>query len=248
MSGTLARNALKTSLLALGAALACGGANAQSVISRTIAPEPVETIVTQTPTGTVVTRRPVAAPADVGVVAPAVSVSAPTVVETIPNTVDAITTREVIRRRDAVESSRRLVTRQVSARPETTRTVKRASTTVTRSARPRLVLRPAERHVIYQTIVEREVVPSRTVVAPAPTYVAPVAPALAEAPVMAADYDDEPVYTVGSVLPRNTPLYALPQNVALRVPATQSYSYAWLGGRAYLVDPVSGAVVADVTE
>src|SRR4051812_39183500 len=40
MSGTLARNALKTSLLALGAALACGGANAQSVISRTIAPEP----------------------------------------------------------------------------------------------------------------------------------------------------------------------------------------------------------------
>jgi hypothetical protein len=32
------------------------------------------------------------------------------------------------------------------------------------------------------------------------------------------------------------------------VPATQSYSYAWLGGRAYLVDPISGAVVADVTE
>jgi hypothetical protein len=114
--------------------------------------------------------------------------------------------------------------------------------------RPRLVLKPAERHIIYQTIVEREVVPSRTVITPAPTYVAPVAPALAQPPVMAADYDDEPVYTIGSVLPRNTPLFALPQNVALRVPATQSYSYAWLGGRAYLVDPVSGAVVADVTE
>jgi len=32
------------------------------------------------------------------------------------------------------------------------------------------------------------------------------------------------------------------------VPATRAYSYAWLGGRAYLVDPSTGMVVADVTE
>ena len=57
-----------------------------------------------------------------------------------------------------------------------------------------------------------------------------------------------PVYTVGSVLPESTPLYAMPQNVALRVPATQAYSYAYLGGRAYLVDAPTGTIVADVTE
>jgi len=44
------------------------------------------------------------------------------------------------------------------------------------------------------------------------------------------------------------PLYAVPQNVALSVPAIRSYSYAWLGGRAYLVEPATGMVVADVTE
>jgi len=49
-------------------------------------------------------------------------------------------------------------------------------------------------------------------------------------------------------LPRNVPLYAMPQNVALRVPATQSYSYAWIGGRAYLVNPANGVVMADITE
>ena len=41
---------------------------------------------------------------------------------------------------------------------------------------------------------------------------------------------------------------AIPQNGALSVPATQPYSYASIGGRAYLVDPLTGTVVADVTE
>ena len=69
-------------------------------------------------------------------------------------------------------------------------------------------------------------------------------------PVVAAEetVQPAPVYTVGSVLPESVPLYALPQNVALTVPATQSYGYAYLGGRAYLVEPRSGTIVADVTE
>ena len=56
--------------------------------------------------------------------------------------------------------------------------------------------------------------------------------------------------STGSALfsPANVPLYAMPQNVALGVPATRQYSYAWLGGRAYLVDPANGVVMADVTE
>ena len=117
------------------------------------------------------------------------------------------------------------------------------------------MLDPRERQIVYRTIVEREVVPrQQVIVAPsvapayvstAPAYVAPrVVP-----PVVAAD---ETVFTapitIGTVLPPNVPLYAMPQNVALTVPATQSYSYAWLGGRAYLVEPASGTVVADLTD
>ena len=38
---------------------------------------------------------------------------------------------------------------------------------------------------------------------------------------MAAGYDDEPVYTIGSVLPRNTPLFARKRNCT-RVPRTRT--------------------------
>jgi len=122
---------------------------------------------------------------------------------------------------------------------------------------PRLVLNPRERQIVYRTIVDREVMPRQQVIvatsvataysSTAPVYVAPrVVP-----PIVAAD---ETVITApitigtGTVLPPNVPLYAMPQNVALTVPATQSYSYAWLGGRAYLVEPASGTVVADLTD
>src|SRR5437588_317370 len=75
---------LAASSLAL--ALAANSASAQIVITRTIAAEPFETTVTQTPNGTVVTRRPVEAPAQG--VAPAIvqpAVPAATVAETIPD-------------------------------------------------------------------------------------------------------------------------------------------------------------------
>src|SRR5690242_16509076 len=74
---------LVPSLLAIAAATP---ASAQSVISRSIATEPVETVVTQTPTGTIVTRRPL----DDTIAAPAPVVTA------VPNSIDAITTREVV--------------------------------------------------------------------------------------------------------------------------------------------------------
>jgi hypothetical protein len=216
------------------------------------------------------------------------TVPAATFVDTGPDTVDTFTTRQVVRRAEAASEARPLVTRQVSAqrtpirRASVHRTSTRATTTVrpaapvhraarvvrestrpvavTRSA-PRLVLAPRERQIIYQTIVEQQVVPRRQmIVAPVaatpPAVVAPqygpapaiVAPAV-RAPIVAAD---ETVVTtpiaVGTVLPPNVPLYAMPQNVALTVPATQPYSYAWLGGRAYLVDPATGTVVADLSE
>lgn len=235
-------------LLAIAAATP---ASAQSVISRSITTEPVETVVTQTPTGTIVTRRPLDSP----VAAPA------PVVSTAPDTIDAITTREVVRRVETTQPTvRELVTREVAHRPEPRtvvrhtvqkRTVKR-SASVTRTVRPRIALDPAERQIIYQTIVEREVRPTREIVV-APPAVAPMLQTQivrATTPVVAQDeaVATAPVYAVGSVLPANTPLYAMPQEVGLRFPVTQSYSYAYLGGHAYLVDPTTGVIVEDVTQ
>ena len=236
--------------IAVLCALAPAAANAQAVVTRSISAEPVETVVTQTPTGTIVTRRPVDGVVQQGV-------AAPVVVETVPNTIDAITTREVVQRRSATEASR-LVTREVAARPAKHATIKRTTTRqTTRRVAPRLALNPQERQIIYRTIVEREVVPARPAVVPQ-TYatrqvVLPAAPVVtapvAQAPIVAAtEIDDEPVYRVGAVLPANVPLYAMPQNVALSVPASRPYSYAWLGGRAYVVDPATSVVMADLTE
>jgi Protein of unknown function (DUF1236) len=275
----------------LAIALATSAASAQTGISQSITAEPVETTVMQTPTGTIVTRRPLgeqpAALVAPQVAAPAfaqpVTIPAATFVDTAPESVDVFTTRQVVRRAQAEREARPMVTRQVSSpsAPAARRThARRVSTTVrpppavqrttrvvreTRPIRetrqetrraaltqpaPRLVLNPRERQIVYRTIVEREVIPRQQVIVapsavPAPAYVAPrVLP-----PIVAAD---ETVVTtpirVGTVLPANVPLYAMPQNVALTVPATQSYSYAWLGGRAYLVDPASGVVMTDLSE
>jgi hypothetical protein len=231
----------------LALAFAPAVADAQTVISRSISAAPVETTVTQTPTGTVVTRRPVQgeviAAQPVMPAAPVIA-PAPAMVEAVPNTVDAITTREVVRSAEA----REFVTKPVAARRHVSHARSRHKATrktahatrqerITRS----VSLSPRERHIVYQTIVERTVMPSRQVV---------VAPPIVRPPVLAADeeFATAAPITVGTVLPENVPLYAIPQNVALSVPAAQSYSYAWLGGRAYLVEPSSGMVVADVTE
>jgi hypothetical protein len=266
---------LKLAASGLALALASSAVSAQSVVSRSISAEPVETTVTQTPTGTIVTRRPLAQQ-PVPLVAPQVAapvlaqptIPAATFVDTAPDTVDTFTTRQVVNR--AAESETRpMVTRPVAARhkpqPRRVTTTVRPRPPVQRSAHvvrkttrqvaltrpaPRLALAPRERQIIYRTIVEREVVPRQPVIV-APTAAAVPAYVLPQGvpPVVAAD---ETVVTapiaVGTVLPPNVPLFAIPQNVALTVPATQAYSYAWLGGRAYLVEPASGTVVADVTE
>jgi hypothetical protein len=226
--------------IVLGSALA-STASAQTVIQHTITQEPVETTVTQTPAGTIVTRRPVGAATE----------------EVVPNTIDAITTREVVRRAEVTRTAPRApqrTTRTISA----AQPAKKVTATAQRRVTQRLALTPAERHIVYQTIVEREVLPVQRVVPPS-AYVVPqaqyVAPplvsaqvALPTAPVVAQEEVVTPAYAVGSVLPASTPLYAVPQDVALRVPAVQRYGYAYLGGRAYLVDPATDVIVEDVTE
>ena len=240
------------SLLALGAALVSTGAQAQ-VISRSVSEEPVETIVTQTPNGTVVTRRPLGTEAPI-YQAPAYQAPATTVLETVPNTVDAITTREVVRRTESRPA--RVTTRKTTVRKSAR--IDRPAQVVTRTVRApvaTIALSSAERRIVYQTIVEQNVVPAPRVVAPAyreawrdPAWRDPY---WNNAPVVAADEDVEmttPVYAVGSVLPSGVPLFAVPQEIGYRVPAARPYSYAYVGGRAYLVDPASSVIVADVTE
>ena len=271
---------LAPSFVALAVALASTCANAQSVISRSVTVEPVETTVTQTPNGTVVTRRPldgqVAGQVAPPLARPPIVQTGPAIVESDPRSIDSVTTREVVERAavtEAMRPARRTTARQTSSRATARRDAQRRTqtrdtpqvvrrTTTTTRAVPRLALSPRERHIVYQTIIERQVMPGQqVVVAPPPVVAQPPLvqrqPPLVQRqvalrpPIMAADETAgaaEPVYTVGSVLPPNVPLYAMPQNVALGVPAAQAYSYAYLGGRAYVVDPATGTVVEDVTE
>src|SRR5262245_7255216 len=106
----------------LALALATSAASAQTVVSQSITAEPVETTATQTPTGTIVTRRPLGEqPA--ALVAPQVAppafaqptVPAATFVGTEPETVDVFTTRQIVRRAEAERDTRPMVTRQVAA-------------------------------------------------------------------------------------------------------------------------------------
>src|SRR6266567_1443710 len=148
------------SFVALAVALLSTGANAQSVISRSVTVEPVETTVAQTPNGTVVTRRPVEGQVvqQPTVHSPIVR-TGPAIVESDPGSIDSVTTREVVERAavtEAMRPVRRTTTRQTSSRStvrrdahpapsQATRQVVRRTTTTTHAA-PRLALDPRERH------------------------------------------------------------------------------------------------------
>jgi hypothetical protein len=49
-------------------------------------------------------------------------------------------------------------------------------------------------------------------------------------------------------MPESVPLVAVPDSVAIQIPATRPYSYAMINGRVYLVDPATGIIVADITQ
>jgi hypothetical protein len=138
-----------------------------------------------------------------------------------------------------------------------TRSVQR-TTTVRRVAAGPLVLDPGQRRIVYRTIVQQQVVPA------APLY--PARPAVIPETTgygyaIPPDVDDDDVYverevaplvypvryTVGSQLPAGVMLAPLPAETALRVPSIRAYSYARVGGRILLVDPVTYTVVADIT-
>jgi hypothetical protein len=273
--GTLA---LTTALATLATA-----AQAQTVISRQIANEPVETVITQGPNGTVVTRRPLGAVGETTIARPYGTVTtmplyapaygpAVTTTETFvaaeDEPIDATVTRATLtripaqRRTAAARTATRRARAPVVARDDTV-----ARSTTRRGVRT-VALTPAERRIVYRTVMQQQVqrpaVATQQVVttvpAPAPYWGGYdwSAPRYWNAPVVAADDEAtlvEPVaaparvvYTVGSVLPAGVPLYGVPQTVAVRVPATRTLSYAAVGERVYLVDPATSVVLADITQ
>ena len=81
-----------------------------------------------------------------------------------------------------------------------------------------LQLSPVQRQTVYSTIVRERVAPAQATV----------------------------TYRVGMHVPPTAQLYAVPQTVAVEVPAVQSYKYMMVNGRVVLVDPSTSEVVAEL--
>jgi hypothetical protein len=128
-------------------------------------------------------------------------------------------------------------------------------------------LSPAQRSIVYRDLmaqpverpVERPVVVSRRVVAPAP--VNPWWPAYPAQTVVTTEpdvavYDTEPTTTgagsdlrelvVGASVPGDVPLYNMPARTVAAMPSLGNYLYAVVYDRAYIVDPADGVVVAEL--
>jgi hypothetical protein len=131
-----------------------------------------------------------------------------------------------------------------------------------------LALTPAQRRIVYRTIVLRDVLPAPV----APVGPVVTAPALVPAPVVtpaeAFAADDSPGHAntyptptypgatyaesyapayVGTQVPATARLVPLPSALAGEVPELQPYRYAVVNDRVLLVDPETDIVVADVT-
>jgi len=83
-----------------------------------------------------------------------------------------------------------------------------------------LQLTPVQRRTIYRTIVRERVSPARPTVE----------------------------YRVGTRVPESVQLYAVPQDVAVEVPAIRSYKYMVVNDRVVLIDPATSEVVDELAE
>jgi hypothetical protein len=264
--------------IAAGLVLLSGtaAAQAQTAVTRQITSEPVETVVTQGPNGTVVTRRILTPEPGVSYAAPPLDYG-PVATETVERQYVAPARRVTTSRTTAPVRTRTVASRQATpARTETrvTRTV------VAPPPDEPLVLSPAQRQVIYRTVVQREVYPAPVpaaplVIGPPQTdgYAPPPPAGYPLRTVYPADpgygdyaydpyhdqyrrdpYRDRAAYrwdgaplVVGARIPQSVPLVGVPEPVAARIPAARPYRYAVLDNRVYLVDPASGVIVAEIT-
>jgi hypothetical protein len=90
-----------------------------------------------------------------------------------------------------------------------------------------VVLTPVQRRTIYRTIVQQPMVQRQVTVGAAPPVVE---------------------YRVGARVPASTTLYPVPREVAVEVPAVSNYRYTVVNNRAWLVDPASDEIVAEIAE
>jgi hypothetical protein len=169
--------------IAVGLALVAGAApaQAQTAVTRQITSEPVETIVTQGPNGTAVTRRILTPEPGVSTFAPALEYpplsAAGLEAQYVEPAAPGYVTRRVTASRATTvgvstrvpERTRTEPTRRVGERPArpATRIV-----AVAPAAGQALALSPAQRQVIYRTVVQREYYPAPVVVPARPPVVA----------------------------------------------------------------------------
>jgi hypothetical protein len=83
-----------------------------------------------------------------------------------------------------------------------------------------LQLTPVQRQTIYRTIVHERVAPAQPTVE----------------------------YHVGARIPESVQLYAVPQEVAVEVPAIRAYKYMVVNNCVVLIDPATSEVVAEVVD
>lgn len=231
-------------LAILGAALlATTAASAQTTVTREVSDMPVETTITTSPNGTVVTRR----------VLPATEVVREAVSPQSLYRTEMTTVRSTDSRRRQAERTR---PSRVETRVVTTRRMANPAPVYAMARAEPLVLSADQRDVVY-----REIVSARA--APGPTGVlAPFSPLLPPAPPLttrvietgpAATIVTTPspamrtAYVVGSRLPADVRLIELPQTAVAQVPSMAPYAYAMVDDRVLLVDPQTGVIVADVT-
>ncbi len=103
------------------------------------------------------------------------------------------------------------------------------------------------------TVITREPVETQTIVTtpPAAVQLTPVQrqtiyrTIVRERPLAA-----EPTveYRVGTRVPQTARLYAVPQQVAVEVPAIRTYKYMMVNNQVVLVDPVTSEVVAEIAD
>jgi len=101
------------------------------------------------------------------------------------------------------------------------------------------------------TVITREPVQTQTIVTQQPIELTPVQRqtiyrTIVRQPVQEVQPTVE--YRVGTRVPRDARLYALPQQVGVDVPAIRSYKYRMVNDRVVLVDPATGEVVGEVAQ
>jgi hypothetical protein len=118
----------------------------------------------------------------------------------------------------AAQAQTTVITRE----PVQTQTVITREPVETRTivTREPLQLTPVQRQTVYRTIVRERVQPAQPTVE----------------------------YRIGTRIPESAQLYAVPQDVAVEVPAVSQYKYMMVNNRVVLVDPATSEVVAELAQ